>query len=176
MNRLIGLILTLSLALASVPSVSRAVTSQLTESQIETIRTNCNYTQKSLMRIQASDALARVNLGREYETIFTRMMTPMNSRVVLNSMDATGLVGTATSFSNQLNHFRTLYQQYDQLMDQAKGINCNNQPVQFYDTVNSARDKRIEVAQSVTTLNRLLDDYRSGIDGLNKQLSKDGSN
>ena len=160
--------------LASVPLSAHAVTSGMTEAHIETIRKNCKYAQNSIYRIHMRDALTRVNLGREYETIMTRMMTPMNSRVVLNRLDATSLVGTASSFSDQLDTFRTTYQQYDELVKSVLSINCQNQPVQFYDTLNEAREKRESVGQSVNTLNRLLGDYRSGIDGLRAQLKEEG--
>ncbi len=136
----------------------------LTDVQIAEIKTNCLSVQSTLERIHASDALARVNLGQQYETISTKLMAPMNSRIALNRLDGIELTKTTVEFNNELDRFRSMYQQYEQTILRATKINCSNQPVSFYDTVSLAREHRAEVRQSVDKMTVLTKQYGEQFD------------
>lgn len=133
----------------------------LTDDQIGIIKANCVDVQSTLERVHASDALTRVNLGQRYETISTKLMAPMNSRIALNRLDNVELTKTTVDFNAELDNFRSLYQQYEQTMLRAIQINCVNQPVSFYDTITLARDHRAAVHDSVVKLSGLLKQYGS---------------
>lgn len=131
----------------------------LDDAQIERIRANCLDVQSTLERVHASDALARVNLGQRYETISTKLMAPLNSRIALNRLDNVELTKTTVEFNTELNNFRSLYQQYEQTMLRAIQLKCGDQPVGFYDTITLARDHRSAVHESVVKLGGLLKQY-----------------
>jgi hypothetical protein len=131
----------------------------LNDEQISLIRTNCINAQSTLQRVHASDALTRVNLGQRYETISTKLMAPLNSRIALNRLDNVELTKTTADFNAELDNFRTLYQQYEQTTLRAIQINCVNQPVSFYDTITLARSHRAAVHESVLKMSGLLKQY-----------------
>ncbi len=133
----------------------------LNDDQIALIKTNCTDVQSSLGRVHASDALTRVNLGQRYETISTKLMAPLNSRMALNRLDNVDMTKTTADFNAELDNFRTLYQQYEQTMLRAIQINCVDQPVTFYDTINLARNHRAAVHDSVMKMSDLLKQYGS---------------
>lgn len=136
----------------------------LTDDQIALIRINCTDVQSALQRIHASDALVRVNLGQRYETIATKLMAPLNSRIALNRLDNVELTKTTADFNDALDEFRTLYQQYEQTTLGAIQMNCKDQPVRFYDTISLAREHRAAVHEAVGKLNNLLKQYGSQFD------------
>lgn len=131
----------------------------LNDSQVTQIRTNCVATQAIFQRLKSSDALTRVNLGREYEAIATKLMAPLNSRIAANKLDGSALVKTTASFNAKLDEFRAEYQQYKLTLDSAIQMNCANQPVAFYDTITIARTQRAVVHEHVRTLGGLAAQY-----------------
>jgi hypothetical protein len=153
--------------------VAEAQALVLTDAQISDIKTNCTSILSSLGRVHENDALARVRLGREYEAVSTQLMAPMNSRVVLNKLDATALAQITTDFNSELEHFRGaqgVYPDYERTLSSALNINCYDQPVEFFDTVTSARTKREAVAASTARLDQLMAQYRAEIDAVQSKL------
>jgi predicted GH43/DUF377 family glycosyl hydrolase len=141
--------------------IARAQDTQMTEAHIARIRANCIEAQSSLNQLHASDALLRVNRGQLYESISTKLMTPFNNRVALHRLDGARLVAVATTYEAQLAAFRTSYQQYEEAMSRTLKINCTNQPVAFYDSVNDARTKRKKVHDDTLMLHRIIQEYES---------------
>lgn len=145
----------------------------LSDAQISDIKTNCTSIESSLSRVHENDALARVRLGREYEAVSTQLMAPMNNRFTLNKLDATTLVQITTQFNIELEHFRGaqgVYPDYERTLSNALNINCYDQPVEFFDTVTSARTKRETVAVSTARLDQLMAQYRTEIDAAQAKL------
>lgn len=145
----------------------------LTDDQITLIRTNCVDVQSTLQRIHSSDALVRVNLGQRYETIATKLMAPLNSRIALNRLDNVELTKTTADFNEALAEFRTLYQQYEQTTLSAIEMKCKDQPVRFYDTISLARDHRAAVHDAVGKLNSLLKQYGEQFTAFRAQVLAD---
>ncbi len=131
----------------------------LTEPQISAIKANCHSIQSTLTRIHTNDALSRVHLGQEYETISTKFMAPMNSRVALMKLNGVELAKTTVEFNDKLNTFRTRYQQYEQLLLRPIQMKCADQPVAFYDAMVEARDARALVKEMVDGLGSLATQY-----------------
>jgi len=145
----------------------------LTDAQISDIKTNCTSIQSSLSRVHENDALARVRLGREYEAISTQLMAPMNSRFSLNKLNGVTLTQITVDFNAEFEHFRGaqgVYPDYERTLSNALNINCYNQPVEFFDTVTSARTKREAVAVSTARLDQLMAQYRAEIDAAQAQI------
>ena len=101
----------------------------LTDDQISLIRANCLDVQSTLQRIHSSDALARFNLGQQYNIISTKLMAPMNSRISLNKLNGVAMAQTAVDFNSEIDRFNSMYQQYEETMQRALKKNCRDQPV-----------------------------------------------
>lgn len=145
-------------------------TTTLQDSDIATIRANCVGVQTMLSRIHSSDALARVNLGQQYETISTKLMAPLNSRVALNRLNGVALTQTTVDFNTKLNEFRSLYQQYEQTLLRSIQIKCTDQPVAFYDTLTLARSHRSAVREAVVSLSGLVKQYGEDASALHQAI------
>jgi len=146
----------------------------MTEAHIQRIRSNCIDAQSTLTQLHASDALLRVNRGRLYESVSTKLMTPFNSRITLNKYDSTNLVRIATSYEQQLQQFRTDYQQYEEAMSHTLRINCTNQPVAFYDSVADTRSKRQKVHASSLRLATTIQEYKHAFDTFVQRFEESG--
>ena len=142
----------------------------MTEAHIARIRANCVDAQSTLRQLHASDALLRVNRGQLYESISTKLMAPLNSRISLNRLDGVSLVSIATTYESQLVYFRQSYQQYEEAMSQTLRINCINQPVVFYDSVADARSKRKKVHDSTVALHNTISEYKTEFEAFAKQF------
>ncbi len=142
----------------------------VTSDQLSLIRQNCVTVQASITRLHASDALARVHLGQEYETISTKLMTPLNSRAVLDKYDASDIIKTAANFNAKLDLFRTQYQHYDEAISSALQMNCRDQPASFLDILTQARDDRTAVQDTVTQMSGIVQQYRTQVTALQAQV------
>lgn len=127
-------------ALIAVPAFAQ--NTPMTEAHIERIRANCIEAQSSLTQLHRNDAGLRVNRGQLYEAISTKLMTPLNTRIVSSKLDGATLVLATTLYEQRLNEFRSNYTQYEESMAKTLRINCINQPVAFYDSVAESRTKR----------------------------------
>lgn len=157
----IGVIATLSLSIIGVGTAS-AQTS-LTKEQVERISVNCLSIKNTLNQLHATDALLRVNRGQIYEAMSTKLMDRFNSRLLSNSLDATGTLAVTNSYRTALATFRTDYQAYERQLSAAIKIDCTDKPTDFHLAVEDARTKREKVHDDVVRLHRYIDDYRSAV-------------
>ena len=157
---ILGLLVT-AVTSAGLLSTVSAQEPPTTDAQINRIRTNCVAVKNTLTQLHVNDALLRVNRGQLYESIATKLMSSFNGRVSSNNLDASGLVTITNGYSSTLNTFRLDYQGYEQQLSAALKIDCNKEPVAFYDSVASARSKRTQVHNDVVTLNQSIDDYQT---------------
>lgn len=149
---------------------ARAQSAPMTEAHIQKIRANCVDAQQALIKLHANDALLRVNRGQLYESISTKLMTPFNSRTIANKYDGSRLVERAATYEKQLNEFRADYIIYEEAMSRTLRINCTNEPVAFYDSVNETRLKRQSVHQRTTALQKTIQDYKNDFEEFARQI------
>ena len=162
MKRFLAFAAMMSLVLTGTHVAAQSNTQPLmTEAHIERIRSFCVEAQTTLGQLHASDALLRVNRGRLYEAISTKLMTPLNSRIALNSLDSLGLPGIASRYDRELAAFRLNYQQYEEAMSRTLKIDCTKQPVAFYDSVAETREKREKTHGNVVKLNQTIQEYKT---------------
>lgn len=152
-----------------------AQSASMTEEHIERIRTNCVDAQASLTQLHTSDALLRVNRGRIYESIATKLMVPLNSRIASNQLDGQSLVDIYTTYERNLIEFRTHYQNYEQSMSETLRINCQNQPVSFYDKVTATSELRKKVYASVVALHKAINDYQVAFDAFTGKFEENNN-
>jgi len=164
---ILGLIAVIGLAMMA-HMTALAQDTPMTEAHIARIRDNCVEAQSTLRQIHASDALLRVNRGPIYESISTKLMAPLNSRISLAKADGSTLSALTATYENQLNDFRSSYKEYEESLSGVLRINCTAQPVAFYDSVNDARVKRAKVHDTTVALQKTIQDYRQAF-GVFKQ-------
>lgn len=144
----------------AISNVVRADTAMpMTEAHIARIRADCVSAQATLAQLHASDALMRVNRGQLFESLSVRLMVPFNSRIAKYTQQNVSLVELASDYDSQLTTFRSNYQQYEEAMSRTLKIDCQNQPVSFYDSVTDTRNKRAATHDSVITLQKTIQDY-----------------
>lgn len=173
------IITVLALAVVASPFVyADSTSSNLSDNQVSLIKANCISVQSSLNIIHANDALSRVHLGQEYETISTNFMASMNSRVALAKLDGVSLTKTTVDFNSKLNDFRNAYQQYEQTMSKALQTKCTDQPAAFYTTLTQAQSDRVAVRQIVSDLATLTTQYQQEVSDIQSQAlsPQQGSN
>jgi hypothetical protein len=165
MKRFLVFILSTGIVLSSAAVLQSVALAQsaapMTEEHIERIRDNCVEAQSILNQLHASDAGLRVNRGQQYEFMSTKLMAPFNSRLALNQLDSGGLPAIASRYNEELTKFRQTYQTYEETLTTTLRINCKNQPVAFYDSLSSARQKRVKVHESAVRLHQLIQEYKT---------------
>jgi len=155
--------------------LSQSVRAQeyLPENQVNQIRQNCVRAQSVLNQLHATDALLRTNRGQIYELISTKLMAPLNSRIALNRLGGLKLAASTLEYDKQLTTFRSSYQQYEESMSETLEINCKEQPLFFYDSVKTTREKRQKLHEDADQLNALLRVYKNDFEDFAKESSKD---
>lgn len=138
---------------------SASAESSSTEAQINRIKSNCVTVKNTLNQIHANDALLRFNRGQLYESMTTKLMTRFNSRVDSNNFDAKPLIAITNSYGTALANFRSDYISYEEQMSTALSVDCQKEPITFYDAIAKARTKRTQVHTDVVILHQKIDDY-----------------
>lgn len=153
----------LTVFLGFVSQTVHAQSTQLTQAQIEHIRSNCTSTKSTLTQLHASDALLRVNRGQVYESMASKLMEPFNSRLSNNRLDSKATSVVTGSYRTALDNFRNDYKNYEEKLSKAIRSDCTNDPEAFYYTIEEARLLRTKVHEDVNKLHRLIDDYRTTV-------------
>jgi len=135
----------------------------LSEAQREQIRSNCTTIKSDISQLQASDALLRVNRGQVYESIRSKLMDPLNTRLDNNGLDERGLVVVTNRYDATLSDFRDNYQSYERQLTSALRIDCTVDPDGFHFAVENARVERVTLNRTVAQLHQLMDDYRNAV-------------
>lgn len=173
---IIGIAVAVAL-LGGVASVARAqeapAAAPMTDEHIARIKANCSAAKVTISRLHASDALLRVNRGQLFESISTKLMVPFNSRVALNQLDSGKLVSITSVYGKELDGFRTDYQHYEEAMSQLLQLDCEKQPVAFYDAVASVRTKRAAVHTRAEALQKATRDYKEAFESFATSFKED---
>lgn len=173
MNRL-AIILALCSVIIAAAVASQVAHAQaaLPEAQIEYIRQNCVTAQTTLTRLHASDALLRVNRGTLYELFSDKLMAPLNSRIALGRLGGLKLAATTLEYDRQIDVFRSSYSQYEESMSRTLKINCNDKPVEFYEGIQTTRERRQRLHEDTETLTTLLEAYKTEFESFAKEFEE----
>lgn len=152
--------------------VARAETPLLTAEQQTIISQNCVASQTVLQRIQHNDAASRINRGQIYETLFSRLMTPLNTRATSNGYNnsAAVLVDTTKLYQLDLERFKNHYKDYDNAIAAALRVKCKNKPAEFYSYIEKARVERQNLSSDVGNLARLIEQYKNNVFKLRSEV------
>lgn len=144
--------------------VAQESSSPISAQQEQEIRQECSMRLEVLSRLRASDGVLRVNRGQLYESISTRLMARLNSRIAANSLDGGNLFETAANYERSLDQFRQRYIAYEETISDAMRIDCVKNPAEFNDMVNEARRLRRLVHDEVLNLHRYIKEYNEAFD------------
>jgi len=152
----------LVLVITAAPVAAQTPT-DMTDDHIARIRTNCPLTLATLGQIHANDAPQYINRNQTYFSISDKMMARFNGRLALNRYDASQLVSIANEYNVVLAKFRTTYKQYDDSMSDLLKMNCQKEPVTFYDKVGGVREQRQKVHVTTQQLKALIGKYGQAV-------------
>ena len=172
MNRF-GIILAvvgIILATAIASQQTHALDYFVTEEHKQRIAQNCVAAQATLYQLHASDALLRVNRGKLYENISTKLMAQLNSRIALNKHEGLKLSATTLEYDRQVDIFRSDYRLYEEAMTKTLDSKCADDPVAFYNDIQSTREKRQRLHEDTETLTALLNTYKTEFEDFSTKL------
>lgn len=176
MQRRTLLFVTLATIVGGIFVVSHTVRAEdslpISDTHIARISANCVSAQATLMQLHASDALMRVNRGQIFQSISTKLMIPFNGRIAKYTQQNLALVELASRYDSQFTTFSTDYQQYEEAMSRTLKIDCQNQPVTFYDSLSDTRAKRQVTHDSVMALQKTIQDYGLQFDKFSKDFQE----
>lgn len=149
-----------------------AQTAELTAEKQAIIVQSCVSAQTVLQKIQHNDAATRVNRGQDYETIISRLMTPLNTRATSNGYNnsASLLIDTTKRYQQSLENFKDNYASYDNAITGALKTKCKDKPAVFYGYIEEARSKRQDVAGDVANLTNLINEYKANVSKLKAEV------
>ena len=141
----------------------------ITSEQQNSIKENCSSIKETLVSLQHTDARHRLNVGRYYEIILNKFIVPLNLRLVDNNTTNAELVANQSNFSETRAKFNNDYIIYQQNLEELVAINCEEEPVKFYEKLETTREKRKAVRQDMAKLKTLADKQMSLVSGLKEK-------
>lgn len=123
------------------------------------IRENCTAIKENLAKVQKADARARVYLGRYYETVLTKFVTPLNLRLVENNLSAADLVENQTKMADARTLFINDYVNYQKELESLVAMSCEEKAGEFYQQLVKVRQKRKIVEQDVLKVRNLISEH-----------------
>ena len=142
----------------------------LTAEQSNAIIQNCGNIKQSLSKLEHSDLRTRTYLGTAYESINGHFITPLNLRLVKNSLPSDGLFRIQNDFATEQANFRNNYINYMRELESLIAIDCVIQPQEFYDKLEIVREKRATLRDSTKRLAALAEDQYESVDKLRESL------
>lgn len=153
-------------------TITHAQTTELTPEKQTIIEQSCVSAQTVLQRIQHNDAATRVNRGQGYETLVSRLMTPLNSRATSRGYNdsASLMVDTTKRYQQGLESFKDHYKAYDDAISGSLRVKCKQEPAKFYGYIEEARRQRQNLASDVGNLSGLINEYRGNVIKLRSEV------
>lgn len=152
----------------------RAMALTLTPEALDAIRQRCVTTQSELALLHSNDTLLRVNQGQRYESLMSRLMSPMNSRLVLNRYDAGSFVTITNDYEKKLATFRNTWIDYEKKLQQTFSGDCQKDPVKFYNDIQAVKSLRQTLRQNVVALNADIGKYRDTLESFVEGIPEKG--
>ena len=142
----------------------------VSESQKMAILENCDKIKETLRTVQHQDSRTRVYLGRHYETVLSKYITPLNVRLVENTMINSGLMDNQDSFSRTRNSFIIDFIEYQKGLEDLVATDCRVEPESFYNKLVKVRERRKVVESDTVVLKELIMTQLNLVKGLREQL------
>lgn len=174
-SKVLIITLVLSIFLADGASVF-ADSSILDNDQIGAISQNCASIKQSLRALQRTDARARSYLGSAYEKALSDFITPMDLRLINVGQPNATLTTIHSDIITARQEFVHDYTVYSQKLEELITHDCQNDPQNFYHTLEDTRTKRATVEKSTEKIRRLLGDHLAAVKKLEANLGENNDN
>ena len=142
----------------------------VSEGQKMAISENCDKIKETLRTVQHQDSRTRVYLGRYYETVLSKYITPLNVRLVENTMINSDLMDNQDSFSRTRNSFIIDFIEYQKRLEDLVATDCKTEPENFYNKLVKVRERRKVVESDTVVLKELIMTQLNLVKGLREQL------
>lgn len=136
----------------------------------EIVRERCDAIQNQLRIVQRDDARTRIYLGRYYETILTRFITPMNMRLAENTLLDAKFTNNQNYFAKTRENFTIDYTQYQRELEDLTVTDCKKEPELFYKKLEQTREWRKSVEEDAAKLRRLIDENKTLVTSLMERV------
>ena len=143
---------------------------ELSDKQKDSIVEHCDTIKENLKSLQHRDSRARVYLGRYYEIILNKFITPLNMRLVENNLVDNKLMDNQNNFSKMRTNFIIDYVEYQKTLEDLVATDCKNEPTKFYERLENVRLKRGVVSKDVSKLRKLAGEQMDLVDALKGTL------
>lgn len=143
------------LCLILVASLMPISASAISVAQENAIVGRCDTIKEKLKAVQYSDSRARVYLGRYYETILSKFITPLNVRLVENNLSDSKMISNQDNFAKTRTAFIVDFVEYQKVLEELVAMDCKTEPEEFYGKLETVREKRKVVANNVARLKKL---------------------
>lgn len=140
----------------------------LSDEQRGAISQSCPTIKQSLRQLQKVDSRTRTYLGTTYETIINKFIVPLNIRLVKNNRPS--LPGIQSEFVTTQLRFRDSYTEYMREMENLLAIDCRAQPDEFYQHLETVREKRETLRTTTVRLAELSSDQYKAVKKLRDSL------
>ena len=140
------------------------------EKQSNAIAERCDTIKDDLKKVQKEDSRVRVYLGGYYETIVTKFIIPLNVRLVENNLSSAGLVENQNDFVEARTVFANDFISYQQALEELVGMDCKDNPGDFYDKLKMTRQKRKVMSQDVLKIRSLISEHTKLVNNLKGRL------
>lgn len=131
----------------------------ISDSQKSAIEKNCETIRDDLKKVQKEDARTRVYLGGYYETILTKFITPLNVRLVENNLSSADLVENQNKFAKAKTTFADDFVNYQKGLEELVGMDCKEEPEEFYNKLTVVRQKRKLMVQDTLKMRNLISEH-----------------
>lgn len=131
---------------------------EISDERETAIINKCDSIKETLKKVQHDDSKARVYLGRYYETILNKFITPLNVRLVDNNLSDNNLIDNQNNFVNTRTNFIIDYIEYQKALESLVAMDCKTEPEKFYTKLDSVRLKRKVVSEDAIKLKTLAEE------------------
>ncbi|MBR3365586.1 hypothetical protein IKG48_00450 [Candidatus Saccharibacteria bacterium] len=145
-------------------------TSTLSKEQLGAVSQSCDSIKQSLRKLQKADTKTRSYLGGIYEDFLTDFISPLNLRLVKNSLPSPTLTSLHSDLITKRQDFAQKFTLYAQSLDALLAIDCQNNPNDFYKKLIETRKARNTLEQSTEAVRMLLEKYQNAVQTLKGTL------
>ena len=127
--------------------------------QEDAIVGHCDAIHEDLKNLQHADSRIRVYLGRDYETILSKYIVPLNMRLVENNLLTNQLIDNRTNYEKTRLNFTIDYVEYQKGLEDLVVADCKKDAKGFYDKLVKVRQKRDIVSKDVVKMRKLMTEH-----------------
>lgn len=156
--------------LGAVSLPTSAIDAEASVEREKLISSHCDLIKDSIKTVQRDDSRTRVYLGGYYEAVISKFVTPLNVKLVEESLSNVALIENQNNLSEARALFSKDFIKYQKSLEELAGIDCKNEPGVFYTQLLSVRKKRKTMNQDVARIRSLISEHVKLVKELTEEL------